>query len=83
MTRRMELQANCFAGVFLAANKRSYPINGQPAEDLEEVRRHRGRQAEEGDHGSVASQGRFMGKSFDTANPATCNTFAASPANVS
>ncbi|HEY3512220.1 MAG TPA: hypothetical protein VGL36_23810, partial [Kribbella sp.] len=38
---------------------------------------------EEGDHGSVASQGRFMGKSFITGNPASCNTFSASPANVS
>ena len=42
-----------------------------------------GDKPEQGDHGSVASQARFMGKSFNTANPASCNTFSASPANVS
>ncbi|WP_165547122.1 neutral zinc metallopeptidase [Kribbella sindirgiensis] len=83
MTRRMELQANCFAGVFLAANKRSYPINGNLLYVWKKYVVTAGDKPEEGDHGSVASQARFMGKSFNTANPASCNTFSASPANVS
>jgi uncharacterized protein len=83
MTRRMELQANCFAGVFLAANKRSYPINGNLLYVWKKYVVTAGDKPEQGDHGSVASQARFMGKSFNTANPATCNTFSASPANVS
>jgi predicted metalloprotease len=83
MTRRMELQANCFAGVFLAANKRSYPINGLMLSVWTKYVVTAGDKPEEGDHGSVASQARFMGKSFTTANPASCNTFAASAANVS
>lgn len=83
MTRRMELQANCFAGVFLAVNKSSYPINGNMLYVWNKYVVTAGDKPEEGDHGSVASQGRFMGKSFDTGNPASCNTFSASPANVS
>jgi predicted metalloprotease len=83
MTRRMELQANCFAGVFLAANKRSYPINGMMLYVWNKWVVTAGDKPEEGDHGSVASQARFMGQSFKNANPASCNTFAASPANVS
>jgi predicted metalloprotease len=82
-TRRMELQANCFAGVFLAANKRSYPINGMMLHVWNKWVVTSGDKPEEGDHGSVASQGRFMGRAFLTANPASCNTFAASPRNVS
>jgi predicted metalloprotease len=83
MTRRMELQANCFAGVFLAANKRSYPINGLMLSVWKKYVVTAGDKPEQGDHGSVASQARFMGKSFTTANTASCNTFSASPANVS
>lgn len=83
MTRRMELQANCFAGVFLAANKASYPITGNLLYVWKKYVVTAGDKPEEGDHGSVASQGRFMGKSFNTGNPASCNTFAASAANVS
>ncbi len=69
MTRRMELQANCFAGVFLAANKRSYPINGLMLSVWKKWVVTAGDKPEQGDHGSVASQARFMGKSFNTANP--------------
>ena len=83
MTRRLELQANCFAGVFLAANKRSYPINGLMLYVWKKWVVTAGDKPEQGDHGSVASQARFMGRSFNTANPASCNTYAASPANVS
>lgn len=83
MTRRLELQANCFAGVFLAANKRSYPINGLMLSVWRKWVVTAGDKPEQGDHGSVASQARFMGRSFNTANPASCNTYSASPANVS
>ena len=82
MTRRMELQANCFAGVFLAVNKRSYPINGLMLYVWNKWVVTAGDKPEQGTHGSAASQARFMGRSFKTGNPASCNTFAASPANV-
>nr|WP_239063190.1 neutral zinc metallopeptidase [Streptomyces sp. SID13031] len=81
-TRRMELQANCFAGVFLAANKRSYPVNGLMLKVWNQWVVTAGDKPEQGDHGSVASQARFMGRSFITGNPASCNTFAASPRSV-
>ncbi|TDW15217.1 neutral zinc metallopeptidase [Kribbella kalugense] len=82
-TRRMELQANCFAGVFLAVNKRSYPISGEMLYVWNKWVLTAGDKPEEGDHGSVASQKRFMGMSFRTGNPASCNTFAVSPKYVS
>ncbi|MFF0344159.1 neutral zinc metallopeptidase [Kribbella sp. NPDC004875] len=82
-TRRMELQANCFAGVFLAVNKRTYPISGEMLYVWNKWVVTAGDKPEEGDHGSVASQKRFMGTSFKTGNPASCNTFAVSPKYVS
>ncbi|GAA0962282.1 hypothetical protein GCM10009554_79820 [Kribbella koreensis] len=82
-TRRMELQANCFAGVFLAANKRSYPINGLMLQVWNKWVVTSGDKPEQGDHGSPSSQAHFMGRSFVTANPASCNTFAASKKYVS
>ncbi|WP_020392113.1 neutral zinc metallopeptidase [Kribbella catacumbae] len=83
ITRRLELQANCFAGVFLAANKRSYPVNGLLLEAWNKWVITSGDKPNQGDHGSPASQARFMGRSFMTGNPASCNTYAASAANVS
>jgi uncharacterized protein len=82
MTRRMELQANCFAGVFLAVNKRSYPINGMMLLVWNKWVVTAGDPPGKGDHGSAASQARFMGRSFRTGNPASCNTFAASRPTV-
>ncbi|WP_344237984.1 neutral zinc metallopeptidase [Kribbella hippodromi] len=82
-TRRMELQANCFAGVFLAMNKKSYPISGELLYVWNKWVVTAGDKPEDGDHGSVASQQRFMGQSFKTGNPASCNTFAVSPRYVS
>jgi uncharacterized protein len=83
MNRRTELQANCFAGVFLAVNKRSYPINGLMLQVWNKWVVTAGDKPNQGTHGSKASQARFMGQSFKTGNPATCNTFSASPNNVS
>jgi uncharacterized protein len=83
MGRRTELQANCFAGVFLAVNKRSYPINGLMLQVWNKWVVTAGDKPNEGTHGSKASQARFMGQSFKTGNPATCNTYTASPNNVS
>jgi predicted metalloprotease len=82
-TRRLELQANCFAGVFLAANKRSYPVTGLMLKVWTKWVVTAGDKPEQGDHGSVASQAHFMGRSFVTGNPASCNTFAASKRYVS
>jgi predicted metalloprotease len=82
-TRRMELQANCFAGVFLAANKRSYPVSGLMLQVWNKWVVTSGDKPESGDHGSPSSQAHFMGRAFVTANPASCNTFAASKQYVS
>jgi predicted metalloprotease len=83
MNRRTELQANCFAGVFLAVNRRSYPISGLMLQVWNKWVVTAGDKPGQGTHGSAASQARFMGRSFRTGNPATCNTFTASPNNVS
>ncbi len=76
-TRRMELQANCFAGVFLAANKRSYPVNGNLLTAWNRWVVTAGDPPGQGTHGSTASQKRYMGKSFVTGNLSSCNTFSA------
>ena len=82
ITRRNELQANCFAGVFLAANKRSYPINSLLLYAWNKWVVTAGDPPGQGTHGSAASQKRFMGRSFITGNLSSCNTYAAPAALV-
>jgi uncharacterized protein len=83
MSRRIELQANCLAGVFLGANRRSYPISGT------ELRMWNQYVVTAGDppgyprdHGSGRSNQRFMGYAFKTMNPGHCATFRAPSAHV-
>ena len=74
-TRRYELQASCFAGVFLgadAAGFRKYP--GWP----DEFRAMLGSMRDpDYDHGSTKNQARWTLAGFRAADPVACNTFAA------
>ena len=77
MSRRIELQANCFAGMFLAAAGG----RGSIGDDLAELARDDfGYAVEEppdkNAHGSPDNQARWAATGFDATSAAACNTYA-------
>jgi uncharacterized protein len=83
LSRRTELQANCFAGVFLGANKRTYPIAGLELRIWNEyVVKSGDRPGRARTHGSRESNQRFMGFAFNSMNPGHCATFRAPSSSV-
>jgi predicted metalloprotease len=86
-SRRRELQATCFGGVYLGADKRYFPVSGQLATMWRFVVTHMGdeydtRMPKVPDHGGRAYNGYWSGRGFNGINPGLCNTFAASQKTV-
>src|SRR5215468_8247368 len=82
--RRKELQASCLGSAFLGANKRTFKLTGgEPLAMWRFIVKHVGDEYNKEkirDHGSRKSHGYWTTRAFASANPASCNTFAA-PAN--
>jgi predicted metalloprotease len=84
VNRRMELQASCLGNVFLGTNKGSYGIKGQLyTQWLYIVNNSGDNKTLPRDHGSTTSHGFWSRRGFAARNPSACNTFAASPRQVS
>jgi predicted metalloprotease len=84
LSRRLELQASCFAGVFDGANQPSYPITGEARYQWMYLVDHYGDEyGERRDHGSRKNHGPWSKGSFKSENPKSCNTWSASSARVS
>jgi uncharacterized protein len=84
LTRRIELQANCFAGVFLAAAGGHGPISRSLARQAEgDFHDAAAEPAAENTHGSPRNQGTWADRGFGSGRPADCNTWTAPPAAVS
>jgi predicted metalloprotease len=84
--RRFELQATCLGSVVLGANKASLGLRGAKLDMWEYQTKHSGDEynpKKVRDHGSRKNQWAWAGPAFDSANPASCNTFTAPPAKVS
>lgn len=86
LSRRLELQAQCFEGVFLATVARSIELS--PA-DRDELRTWHGFTGDEDppdtrepDHGTSAAQMRWLVRGLDSQDFGRCNTWSASRSEV-
>jgi predicted metalloprotease len=84
-SRRNELQASCFAGVFSKAVANSYPLTDRMNEFKEQSSNSFGESPstppEERTHGLATSQGFWIQNGFNIAENKACNTYAA-PADL-
>ncbi|MEO6087901.1 MAG: neutral zinc metallopeptidase, partial [Umezawaea sp.] len=84
MSRRIELQANCFAGMFLAAVGGRGSISTELASRAEEDFQYAMEEPpEKNAHGSPANQGTWALNGFDANTTDACNTYSAPAAQVS
>ncbi len=78
MSRRLELQANCFAGMFLtSASGRgsvSAPLARQAQDDFQYAIEEK---PEDNAHGSATNQAKWASAGFKSNSTTACNTFAA------
>ena len=80
LSRRLELQANCFAGMFLASVAGRGSISQSMAADGAAAFADGGG---EKDHGTAAHQGRWAQIGYQENKTAACNTWAAAQGDVS
>lgn len=75
LNRRMELQASCFSGVFVGANRATYPVTGTAYKmwlwDVSNTRDPRR------DHGDSASHSYWSRRAFAARSPGACTLFSA------
>ncbi|TCC04064.1 hypothetical protein E0H45_33750 [Kribbella soli] len=81
-SRRNELQASCFAGVFSKAVAKSYPLTNRLGEFKEQSSNSFGESADtpedERTHGLATSQGFWIQNGFNIGENKACDTFAVS-----
>ncbi|WBQ04300.1 neutral zinc metallopeptidase [Kribbella sp. CA-293567] len=85
-SRRLELQADCLGAVFLSANRKTLQLTGQRLEFWRYGSKNGGDELDpkkDRDHGSRKNSEYWQTRGFSTADPASCNTYAASSARVS
>ena len=83
LNRRMELQANCFAGVGIAAMSGRGSVGA--AERADAASSNGGDDAQPGgprDHGTIANNLRWFQIGLDAGRPAVCNTWLAAASTV-
>jgi predicted metalloprotease len=81
LSRRLELQAQCFEGVFLQTVARSIRLNAADRDELRMWHSYTGDedppQSRRPDHGSSAAQIRWLNRGLDSQNLGRCNTWSA------
>jgi predicted metalloprotease len=76
--RRMELQASCFAAVFVGANRRALPITGNVRRQWDWMTSHSGDvPGYPRDHGSFRNHDYWSRRGFNSQNVGLCNNFTA------
>ena len=84
LSRRSELQANCFAGMFLSAVSGPGSVNAADATAGIDDRFARGdAEGQRRDHGSPDHYGEWTARGYERNNTTSCNTWSAPPSDVS
>jgi predicted metalloprotease len=86
VSRRIELQAQCFAGAFLSAERDSLPMTPAQYRAVLDDARARGDEdqpADRRDHGSGAHYAGWVARGYTKHVLSACNTWTASPPDVS
>ncbi|MFB9881555.1 neutral zinc metallopeptidase [Planobispora siamensis] len=84
LSRRLELQADCLAAVFLRGAARDLEVTREHWEAMLEWTTENGHKTwPTNDHGKGRSQAFWMRRGFDSGSPASCNTWTASSRSVS
>jgi hypothetical protein len=86
LSRRLELQAQCFEGIFLATAARSIGLSDNDRDQLRLWHSYTGDEdppsRRKPDHGSSAAQIRWLNRGLDSADFGRCNTWKASKRSV-
>jgi uncharacterized protein len=86
LSRRLELQAQCFAGIFLALTARSIGLSSSDRYQLRLWHAYTGDEdppeSRKPDHGSSAAQIRWLNRGMDSADFGRCNTWTAKKKSV-
>lgn len=86
LSRRLELQAQCFEGVFLTVARRTLDLRSEDREELRTWHSFTGDEdppkTRKADHGTSKAQYRWLERGLDSANLATCNTWTAEASDV-
>jgi len=86
LSRRLELQAQCFEGIFLAAAARSMTLSSDDRYQLRIWHAYTGDEdpptSRKPDHGSSAAQIRWLNRGLDSADFGRCNTWTAKRKSV-
>lgn len=83
LSRRSELQAECFSAVFMSTIQDDMPIDlDEWARVVDWFRENGGKAWAQNDHGRGTSQAAWMERGFKYASPGACNTWKASTRNV-
>ena len=86
LSRRLELQAQCFEGVFLATTARSIRLSSNDRYQLRVWHTYTGDEdppaGRKPDHGSSAAQIRWLNRGLDSGDLGRCNTWTASKKSV-
>jgi uncharacterized protein len=86
VSRRIELQAQCFAGAFLAAERRTLPMTRAQYREMIADNRARGddeARPESRDHGSGKHYAGWVVRGYHDGTLSACDTWSAPPADVS
>lgn len=84
LSRRSELQAECFSSVFMSSVKDTLPINPAEWDRVVDWFHDNGHKAwRQNDHGKGPTQAFWMKRGYASGSPGACNTWSVSPRYVS
>ncbi|NUR84144.1 MAG: hypothetical protein HOY71_08665 [Nonomuraea sp.] len=83
LSRRTELQAECFSSIFMRTNASSLPVDQSEWDyTVNWFRQHGAESWPQNDHGRGPTQAAWMKRGFQYASPGACNTWKTSAGNV-